>query len=649
MLFNNAIILLIILLFIYIITNQLFPYENLDNYSENNMLYHVSRDNVFLRTNTIDNENKLYKTSEYNMDVLVPPRLNCTFPAVYDRTSYSCVCSPGFIYDQIVGCKPICTNIERYDPVRNLCVADCQYGDWSDWTDCQLGSDARTRTRNTIPPKNGGAVCMKKGNIEVDHNFCPVDCSYGSWDSWTDCVPGSTIRSRTRYTIPPVNHGTACIPGANYQVDNKFCPVDCEYGPWDSWTDCVHGSATRSRTRNTIPPLNRGAVCAPGGNYEEDKSFCPIDCSYGSWEDWSNCVSGTNARQRTRSTIPPVNNGAACVPKGYLDVDYSYCPMDCVYGKWSEWSSCDSGVRTRTRNTTPPLNNGTDCAPDGNVETDTSSCPKDCVYGDVWIPDSCQTGISTRTYRRSIIQSKNGGAACPNVGSEETKTVDDCPVDCQNGTGDFIADTCQPGNQIRVFRRAFIQPKNGGMACPAKEEIFSKPDCSFDCKPGTGDFVPDACTPGNKTRTYRRAYIQPFNGGAGCPGTYETITKDDCPVDCQYNETGSSCKGNILYKTYTKSADAANGGNCNPPDGNTGKPCDIHAQCASTDHSCHYRDRMNPAAGGVQDRSYYQTNDTYDMEGNHIGKPGDDGVANGGPYRCDGTNYNGGQSCNPPP
>ena len=565
MLFNNAIILLIILLFIYIITNQLFPYENLDNYSVNHMLFHLSKDNVYLRTNSIDNENNLYSTSEYNMNVLVPPRLNCTSPAWYDRPSYSCMCPDGFTYDEIVGCKPICTSIERYDPINNVCIADCQYGNWSSWSNCHTGNKSRTRTRNTVPPKNGGAACVPRGNIEIDETYCPVDCSYNPWNPWSACKPGSTFRSRTRNTIGPINNGAACIPGANYQVDNTYCPVDCSYSPWNSWSTCAPGSTFRSRTRNTQGPINNGVTCIPGGNYQEDNTYCPIDCSYGSWGNWTSCIPGMSTRERTRPTIQPINNGATCAPKGYLDTDNSYCPVDCLYGGWSDWSTCVAGsnIRTRTRNTMAPVNNGATCVPGGNLDKDDKTCPIDCSYGPVWNPDNCVAGVSSRIYRRSLIQPINGGASCPNSGNEETKTVNDCPIGCQ---------------------------------------------------PGTGPFIPDSCQSGVKTRTYRRAYIQATNGGSACPASEETYTKDDCPVDCvlttdnDFGSCSASCGGGTQYKYYHISSAAVNGGNCAHKDG------DVAASQACNTQACPFSG-VNPGNNNSNDGTSSIAGYTYDGGG----------------------------------
>ena len=98
------------------------------------------------------------------------------------------------------------------------------------------------------------------------------------------------------------------------------------------------------------------------------------------------------------------------------------CPVDCVWGKFEEWTSCSktcgSGEKSRTRSKLKEAKNGG--APcDGNaIETETCtlrSCPVDCKWGSFGEWESCSKtcGNGWKTRRRSIlITAENGGREC---------------------------------------------------------------------------------------------------------------------------------------------------------------------------------------------------------------------------------------------
>ena len=316
MLFNNVVIIFIILIFVYIITYQFIPDENLvskDHYIQSNILSHTSNDNVHKRQYVIDNQEGTFMKKEYDMKVISHPRKKCIGNGTYDRRIDNCSCPPGFTYDETKGCTPIPTvpPILTVPPIPT--ITKCNVGYTLDKTlnTCVslCSSNEHFDPINNVCVKN----CLSNERLDPINNVCVADCQYGDWDSWSSCVSGSLVRTRTRKTTAPKNGGNTCAPGI-IETDTSFCPINCSYGTWGNWSSCLLDNSTATRTRITYQPINNGTACGPGSNIETDNSHCTSSCKYGAWSDWSACQSGT--RTRTRTLTQPINGGAACPISG---------------------------------------------------------------------------------------------------------------------------------------------------------------------------------------------------------------------------------------------------------------------------------------------------------------------------------------------
>ena len=142
-----------------------------------------------------------------------------------------------------------------------LCKSDCEWGSFSDWSPCSktCGGGNRSRTRQqATPASNGGLACEGVATETEDCNTerCPVNCEWGNYDPWSSCsrTCGGGKRSRTRQEATPAsNGGLACEGYASETEDcnTEGCPVNCEWGYYDSWSSCSKtcGGGERSRTR----------------------------------------------------------------------------------------------------------------------------------------------------------------------------------------------------------------------------------------------------------------------------------------------------------------------------------------------------------------------------------------------------------------
>jgi len=199
---------------------------------------------------------------------------------------------------------------------------------------------------------------------------------------------------RQEYT--PCNTQVSCVED-----------LDCVLGEWGVWSDCTctcNGVMRRSRRISTygrgmgawctnetkqISPCNLMGV-APGCEGEK-----AIDCKLSDWKDWSacskDCGGGQETRLRRMLTEPkglgiPCSdaleitqgcNTQACLVNGTM-------PIDCSWGKWSEWGACDkcNGQRHRFRNiASMPEFGGKDCLLSDTEETD--RCARLC-HGPLW-------------------------------------------------------------------------------------------------------------------------------------------------------------------------------------------------------------------------------------------------------------------------
>jgi len=134
-----------------------------------------------------------------------------------------------------------------------------------------------------------------------------------------NCQTGAVV-SQTYYTSK-----SAAETAGRAHVDSQYAtyaPVNCEVSSWSSWSSfstCVGGKQSRTRTRTVEVPASRGGNACPKLE-ETDERSCTVTnavaCTVSEWSDWSEwaaCVDGKETRTRTREiTRQPEAGGQEC-------------------------------------------------------------------------------------------------------------------------------------------------------------------------------------------------------------------------------------------------------------------------------------------------------------------------------------------------
>ncbi|KAJ0032742.1 hypothetical protein NQD34_002823 [Periophthalmus magnuspinnatus] len=159
------------------------------------------------------------------------------------------------------------------------CPVDGKWSSWVNWAACSVSCGGGTRQRTRLcaspAPLHGGRQC-EGSDVQIDfcnNDPCPVNGNWGAWSSWgscsRSCSGGQTRRYRTCDSPRPTNGGRACA-GADSQIqkcNTEDCPVDGSWGVWQSWSECSvscgGGERRRERLCTDPPPSNRGRTC-PG-------------------------------------------------------------------------------------------------------------------------------------------------------------------------------------------------------------------------------------------------------------------------------------------------------------------------------------------------------------------------------------------------
>ncbi|KAJ0065491.1 hypothetical protein NL108_012446 [Boleophthalmus pectinirostris] len=159
------------------------------------------------------------------------------------------------------------------------CPVDGKWSSWVNWAACSVSCGGGTRQRTRLcaspAPLHGGRQC-EGSDVQIDfcnNDPCPVNGNWGLWSSWGSCSRscngGQMRRYRTCDNPRPSNGGRACA-GADSQIhkcNTENCPVDGSWGAWQSWSECSVSCGGGERKRERLcadpPPSNRGRTC-PG-------------------------------------------------------------------------------------------------------------------------------------------------------------------------------------------------------------------------------------------------------------------------------------------------------------------------------------------------------------------------------------------------
>eukprot|EP01012_Entosiphon_sulcatum_P049574 TRINITY_DN6820_c0_g1_i5.p1 TRINITY_DN6820_c0_g1~~TRINITY_DN6820_c0_g1_i5.p1 ORF type:complete len:1020 (+),score=28.13 TRINITY_DN6820_c0_g1_i5:698-3757(+) len=493
----------------------------------------------------------------------------------------------------------------------------CIVSDWSEWTPCSVtcGGGTQSHNRIIVLRPTGLERCPALEETRTCNELpCPVDCIVTDWSAWglcsRDCGTGEQTRTRT-ISRQDAYGGIPCpsVLSESQKCNEQPCPVDCVLSEWSLWSGCTvacaGGTSTRSRAVITAP-ANGGLACGP---LEEIKTCnpqpCPVDCVVSDWGEWSACSKscGGGERKRHRTVVTsPQYNGKSCPMLDEYDIcNTDHCPVDCVVGLWSEWTTCShacgGGKRTRTRAVQidaaygglacPPLSESEACNP--------TPCPVDCQVSEwgPWNQCSAPCAGGTRSRERVInVQPAFGGNPCPALLEYEGCNEQACPdVKCQvSDWSDWSPCSVPCGGGINKRTRTVVVAPTGTEQCSALSELRScnEQPCPIDCVMSAwSDF--DTCTKlcgsGSQSRT-RTVLVRAAYGGQECPTvlTESRVCNElPCPVDCSVSEWSGwtdcsvQCGGGTQTRSRSIVIPAANGGASCPEPRSQSQHCNAHA------------------------------------------------------------------------
>jgi len=495
-----------------------------------------------------------------------------------------------------VSCPKAIDLVQKKSCLIKECPVNCAVASWTGWGECSksCGTGEWSRTRKVEQPAEyGGITCPDLREEEVCHlKPCPIHCKASLWSAWSECSKtcgvGTQIRTREEQTKAQ-NGGNSCGALSQTQAcETEICPVDCEVGVWEKWTECTKtcGGGVKTRRRFITQNVEYGGKDCPHVQETDacNHADCPVDCQMSGWSDWSECdkTCGTGDQHRTRTELfkaehggkvcPAAKENKACAPKP--------CPVDCLLTAFTAWTtcsrSCDTGYKQRNRKVVNEAQHGgVSCHHLTETEKcGTMLCPVDCAvsgWGD-WeeCSKTCGGGSQYRT-RRITMDPANGGVKCPALSLEQACAPEPCPVDCTvTAWGKFTAcsRSCGEGWKVRT-RKTTQEAAYGGLACPAVEDTVAcnKHSCPVDCAVDEwGHYGECSQTCGNGiTKRVRPVIMQTAYGGKECPPLDEikACNAGPCPTHCSVSEwsTYSMCTVSCgedgkktRYRTVTKHA-----------------------------------------------------------------------------------------------
>lgn len=271
---------------------------------------------------------------------------------------------------------------------------------WENCT-VSCGGGITTRKRTVVQAAAwGGKACSGTAFEEDACNIggCAVDCQWGEWEAWLPCTQtcgtGHTSRSR-KVTVEPMFGGKNCTGGCvqNVTCNTAGCPVDCKWGQWTAWTTCTAtcGNGTTSKTRHQEKKQAYGGANCTGPAHVVTPCHtepCPVDCEWGNWETWTKCTAtcGGGTSTRSRSKVKKANDGGRdCVGEASLkrECNAQPCPVNCKWEEWGPWSGCSVtcgvGVKRRARPKLEEQYGGKTCTGSGTEDGECimtgSGCP----------------------------------------------------------------------------------------------------------------------------------------------------------------------------------------------------------------------------------------------------------------------------------
>jgi len=248
------------------------------------------------------------------------------------------------------------------------CPKDYNWGTWGSWSTCSssCGFGERNRWRSCDPPIEGGLECPE----EVDKDGKPINdptnnplkdtqichrevCESHKWTPWgpwsqitESCGTGVRVRERKCISEKSLQYADnrVCLPLHDNAKETHWiqkrksklqeCPVDGGWTPYTSWGPCSQNcipdpeeqgsqgddatKAVQRRQKHCSNPIRRFG----GKNCQNDKT--------GNETYKTEYISDQNVMEQER----PCQSEEGKKP--------NYCPVNCVYSAWGEWTACSA-------------------------------------------------------------------------------------------------------------------------------------------------------------------------------------------------------------------------------------------------------------------------------------------------------------------
>eukprot|EP00927_Polykrikos_kofoidii_P065252 TRINITY_DN61032_c0_g1_i1.p1 TRINITY_DN61032_c0_g1~~TRINITY_DN61032_c0_g1_i1.p1 ORF type:complete len:1778 (+),score=249.35 TRINITY_DN61032_c0_g1_i1:101-5335(+) len=194
-------------------------------------------------------------------------------------------------------------------------------------------------------------------------------------------------------------------------------PRDCVFSPWSTWQHAGGCTGLVTRRRNITVASNKCGTPCSGTTAESRRSNavdCDTpklqDCVFGAWTEWSSCSSATD--QRNRSRIPEVRSragGRAC--KGIAS-ETEPCGEQCEVNDWGSWSQCSSscgaGLHSRFRRMAranlPSSSCGLSLEETGVCNADVCPQTEECVVSGWTTWTACAVSSNAQQYRTRRVE-----------------------------------------------------------------------------------------------------------------------------------------------------------------------------------------------------------------------------------------------------
>ncbi|XP_067931653.1 SCO-spondin-like [Watersipora subatra] len=413
---------------------------------------------------------------------------------VYDEHCYTCKCVP-FGEGHVAECD--------YDV---YCNEDCEYADWSDWSNCSAlcGSGEQSRSREAyFPVTSSGKECDAQyvETLPCKLEEC-IDKNCTDNRIWSNCSQPCPR------TCSAMSSFTACV---DVSSDDCIPSCVCKDDMIEQDGECVKPDECRC---TVAVSLANGTIVTvmkePGEQWtdkcnnctcEAGKEICSHDeCEHWSnWSPYSNCSStcGDGVRTVTRYCVNENKQdeyeGCPGNANKAFECILPECPVECELGEWGDWSNCSktcgTGSKSRMR------------------------------FGNATL-EECKTLMDTDTQ-------PCGTENCTDVCEQDTE-INACSNACNSTCKERSLDSC-------------VEPDECEMGCKCKDDMLlqdgvcvpvSECDCYWDSARFLGATQP---TYPNGTKRFRFEDGEEFKfecNTCTCENGLFYCTEDLCAIDC---------------------------------------------------------------------------------------------------------------------